>query len=904
MRVTVLAAAICLVVVGLSAADDAKAAIRKPMNVPAGGLGPALQTLAKDYGFQVLYRTEVVGELRTEGAAGTMTAPEALSRVLSGTGLSFKYLDENTVTIIPTATSAAPPISSPHEGAGVPLTARDENGRQQEGQKSFWDRFRLAQVDQGTSSGSTTVERQNQQTTKGKPIQLEEVIVTATKREERLIDVPMSIAVISNQDIERRGLIGMQDYLRSIPGVNQIDVGPRSNAIVIRGITTTPEGENSFTGATVATYFDETPITAAAGPGGGGIDVRPVDIERIEILRGPQGTTFGDASLGGTMRMIPVKPKLDSFDAKLAVDYSNTGGFGSDNSMIRGVLNVPVVTDKFALRLVGYRYDDSGIYRNIAGTDPATIALAAKFGLDNFVRGFVQNDVGRMVTTGGRLAALWQPTDKLNLSLNYLTQTLEEDGNPSADLSTYYQTRVPIAPQARVRGEAGEVQDAKIHLTNLVLHYDLGWAGLTSAASWIDSSTAQAGAVQDIYIPFDGPSSSGSLASFKSFTAETRVASHLEGRFHFLGGLFYEHVKDGGTLAYYYPGVLATNPFGVNPWYFAEGARKLDQRAVFGEVSYDLTDKLTATMGGRYFKYQKNERDLSVFGVPISAGVPNNLDSGESHSTFKANLSYKPTKDSLLYALWSQGFRLGHPTPELPSVCGDGNGNIRGTNIPIASTKQVNSDFLDNYEIGGKFTLFDRRMVVDAAVYHIDWADVPNFTAAPFPPAGCGFGYVANVAAATSDGAELQTSLYVVEGLRLDFGAGYTKAVLSKDAPGLFPPAFKGDRLPGSPKVSANLAAQYDFNIAGHKAFVRADSFYTGTFYGDLQQTPLLQGGGYTKLDARAGVTIKNLSVELFGRNLTNENAFTWRTTAVQSPFFGYRQRPRTIGVQLGYSFQ
>lgn len=139
MRIAVLAAAICLSVVGLSAADDAKAAIRKSTQIPAGGLGPALQTLAKDYGFQVLYRTEVVGELRTQGAAGTMTAPEALHQVLSGTGLSFKYLDDNTVTIIPTATSGTP-LSTAQEGAAAPSVRNDYSGPQ-EGQKSFWTAF-------------------------------------------------------------------------------------------------------------------------------------------------------------------------------------------------------------------------------------------------------------------------------------------------------------------------------------------------------------------------------------------------------------------------------------------------------------------------------------------------------------------------------------------------------------------------------------------------------------------------------------------------------------------------------------------------------------------------------------------------------------------------------------------
>lgn len=316
-----------------------------------------------------------------------------------------------------------------------------------------------------------------------------------------------------------------------------------------------------------------------------------------------------------------------------------------------------------------------------------------------------------------------------------------------------------------------------------------------------------------------------------------------------------------------------------------------------------MTDKLTATVGGRYFNYHKSDDTLGVgglAGLPLDGGTPTLIGNGEGHSRLKANLSYKPTKDALLYALWSQGFRLGRPTAGLPDICSDSNGNIPGTNISIASTRRVRSDSLDNYEIGAKFVLFEHRMAIDTAIYHIDWQDLPVNAAV----AGCGaLGYyTSNAGGATSEGAEFEASVFVVEGVRLDFGAGYTKAELSKDASGL---GVRGDRLPGSPKVNANLAAQYDFNVVGHKAFVRADSFYVGKFYADLQQTPISEAGDYINIDARAGVTIKNLSVELFVRNLANKDSFAWRSSAayLYGPFYGYRLRPRTVGIQLGYAF-
>jgi iron complex outermembrane receptor protein len=380
-----------------------------------------------------------------------------------------------------------------------------------------------------------------------------------------------------------------------------------------------------------------------------------------------------------------------------------------------------------------------------------------------------------------------------------------------------------------------------------------------------------------------------------------RLASKLDGRFQYLGGLFYEDVKEGmEQISYLMPG--APNPLGTDPLQHFTSSRDRNQGAVFGEVSYDLTKKLTATVGGRYFDYDKKDttvRDCGFYRTPCGTAIPVFVEGSEGDTSYKANLNYKPTEDSLLYLSWSQGFRLGRPTSGLPPSCDINNdGLIDGTSVTIASARKINSDHLDNYEIGAKFMLFDRRMVVDTSVYHINWDGLPISVRAD----ACALSYTANAGAATSDGVESQFALLLGGGLRLDFGAGYTHARLAEDAPALR--ARAGARLPGSPKVSANLAAQYDFTIAEYNAFVRADSFYVGPFYGDLLQSPLTRAGEYIKVDARAGVAIKNLRVEVFARNLTNQDAFTWRGLSNANTSFGYRLRPRTIGIQLGYSFE
>jgi outer membrane receptor protein involved in Fe transport len=864
-------------------------------NLPQQPLADALRAIGRQTNMNILFEPETVKQLTAPAVHGLLSPEEAIKRVLAGTKLVVEQTETNSLLITRAAANATSKSSSPSTGApgDGPSGGSSQRRLAQSGSNASRESSNKA-AEEASSEDSSSV------------VKLQEVIVTAEKRAENLQDVPISMAVLSGEDLGRRSVVGMEDYLRSIPGVNEIDNGARGNAIVIRGVSTSPESENaaSGTGPTVGTYFDETSITGAAGYTSGGIDLRPVDLERIEVLRGPQGTAYGDSALGGALRLIPAKPKLDSFDAKVAVSYSDTARYGGSNSMAQAVFNIPLIQDQLAVRAVGYHYDESGIYKNIAGTDPATLASAAPFGLTDYIRGFTQNDVGRMLTTGVRVAVAWQPTDKLNLTATFLRQTIEQDGLPDEDTGFYEQERIPDPQQFRLNGDPGEANDTNIDLSNLVLNYDLDWAKLTSVVSRVESGSHYAATLAVAPTFFTG----GARSNFGSTTAETRLASHFQGPFQFLGGLYYEDVQEHSVQTTYWPGPSALDPFGPNPqlgnYDFLRG---LTQRAVFGQLSYELIDKLTATVGGRYFKYGKDQsilRDGALYGAPAGTGVRQYLDSLDSGgSTFSANLSYKATADALVYLAWAQGFRLGQPEPGLPSTCDTNHdGLVDGTNLSIASTRKIDSDSLDNYELGGKFAFFDRRLTLDASVYHILWRSVPIRTNAPAP---CTFAYVANAGEATSDGAEFQASLLVVKGLQLDVGAAFTNAHLSKDAPGLLPPAYAGDRLPGSPRVNANLSAQYSFNLVGFDTFVRADSSYIGKFYGDLLQSPLTAAGDYTKIDARAGITvIRNLSVEAFVRNLTNEDAYTWRGLSNVNSVFGYRMRPRTVGVQLEYHFQ
>lgn len=870
-----------LVLLAVSAlADEGRLNREIDFTIPPQQLDAALLELGRQANLQLMFSAREFRAIATPGLHGRMPIGKALELLLRDTGLTYQMIGDATVTVKPVAQGP----TATHEPSSHFAS----------------DAIRIAQVAPDAGARDAVANGDRERSDAGSPGKLEEIVVSAQKREERLQDVPISIAVITNQEIERRGFIGMEDYLRSVPGVNQIDNGPLSNSIVIRGLTTGPMFENSGSGPTVATYFDESPITATLGYGsGGGVDIRPVDVERIEILRGPQGTAYGSASLGGTVRIIPAKPKLGAFGAKLSASYADTSGFGSDNSTIQGVVNIPLVRDTFALRAVAYRFDQSGYYRNVAGMDPAAIAKARDFGLGDYTTGFVQNDVGRMRSTGGRLAAHWKPTENLDISATFLTQKIEQDGSPYATNGGYEQSNLPVSPQGRERNELGDVNDSDLDLFSVVLNYDLGWGLLTSTASWANSGSVWASDISRFYphaLSSTGPS------NVRAVSAETRIATRLDGRIQFLGGLYYENIDDDFVQHTDWAGTPANNPFTTNPSFYFEESTNLEQRALFAEVSYELLDNLTATLGGRYFKYEKDERNLTEggsAGVLLGEGVPQVLSSAEGNSSYKASLSYKPQEETLLYVSWAEGFRLGRPAAGLPSATCDPNGDglIDGSDVSIASTRRINSDFLENYELGAKFSALDRRLIVEAAIYHIEWDGLPIRTVAD----SCNLAYTANVGAATSDGAEFQTTFFATSALRFVLGGSYNDAQLSENAPDLFTPAFKGDRLPGAPQFNGNAAVQYDFTVAGRGAFVRADSFYTGKFFRDLGEGPPdTRAGDYIKVDARIGVNIDRLNVELFANNLTNRTDFTWHGYGGAA----YRLRPRTIGVQLGYTFE
>ena len=713
-------------------------------------------------------------------------------------------------------------------------------------------------------------------------IVIEEVYVTATKRDTSLQDTAMAISALDGEAIERRGLVGMDDYLRTIPGVSMQDRGAGQNSIVIRGLSADPQEDSSTAGI----YFGETPISdlfSASNLGGAGSgDIKLVDIERIEVLRGPQGTLYGSGSMAGTVRVIPNSPNVEEVEGKLALRYSQTGGEGGDNTMVQAVINVPIVENELAVRGVAYKYENSGYIKNVAASQPVA-GIATTTSLGGVARD--KDDIGNDSYTGFRVAALWRATSNLDITLSYLQQEIEQDGTPEVNLDLagdYQQRRINTGRQ----GSSYELLENDIDITNLLLEYDFEWGELTSASSWVDYQSGLETDLSHITLFFGLPNQpfySDGTSNTDIFTEEVRFSSNFDGALQFIVGLYYEDRELTQRSPWLWSGAPALEPgFQLSD---VDATVDTEQKALFGEVSYDISDQLTMTLGGRYFDYERSEdRTLSFFGTASQTKTAIE----ETGQTYKVNLSYAPNEDTLIYGEWAEGFRLGSGQAESANCIAEG----------FATPSQVDSDTSENFELGFKTSLADNRVTLNAALYQVDWEGIP-VTA---NPAGACV-YTVNAGKAKSEGIEIELQARLNEFLQVDLSASYGESTLEEDSS----IGSKGDNLPGSADFNASVGIQYLFMLGGYDSFARLDYVYVGEYYNSVNEGSAgsLPAGDFSQINVKVGVDLGKFAVDLFVNNLTDDDSLTW----VDSVNGGIgvnranRIRPRTVGLNFNYQF-
>jgi outer membrane receptor protein involved in Fe transport len=725
--------------------------------------------------------------------------------------------------------------------------------------------LRLAQTSDGARAASKRTQAAN-------PDALETVIVTAQKRGQSLQDIPLSVAALEAKDLERRSAFEFDDYARGVPSlsVNQDPTLGRGASIpMIRGIA--PLGGSG----TTAFYVDEMPLHGTGFP-----DLNMFDIQRVEILRGPQGDLFGASSMGGAIRVITNQPRLDSFEGKGALALSAIESGGVDQRY-NGMINIPLLENALALR-TAVTYARDGGYIDLA---PVAALNTQR-----------ETNVNTAESKSARASLKWAATNNLTITPSFIYQDTKENGTRQISRLLSESTGDNLGPNYGIN----EFTNTRFHIANLLVNYDLGWGDLTSSTASYKQDRNYAWPFTGLIDLIDGqldPVVDNVNLGEKQIIEELRLVSKLSGPLNFVAGLYYR--DDRTRVAEDMIANSLLPEFGTNVAFKKSDQRiKLKDRAVFGQLTYRLSQRWEAGAGLRWFDYRQHDftpATSGLFGFPVR-------ESGTQEDGYAptATLTFHATDEHDVYARAAKGFRPGFGFATLlPDACAP---ELAALGLdPQSAVKQVHSDRLWSYEIGTKTMWFDHRLRLNAAAYYMKWDDVQVSALL----AGCGGFYVpSNAGKADVKGSELEMEIRPFKELLLSLGLGYTNARLAEDAPGVG--GKNGDRLPGIARWNASAVAEYSFNLFGRRAYISADYTYTGDSNYDFSFTtfkPALR-----LLGARLGMESRGWDLALVGRNLTDEREigvcrFDGAERLLQPDASTCVTKPREFGVNISKSF-
>ncbi|WP_052215658.1 TonB-dependent receptor [Sphingomonas sp. ERG5] len=705
-----------------------------------------------------------------------------------------------------------------------------------------------------------------------------DIVVTALKRSTSIQNTPLAITAVTGQTLGTMGITDSTSLARVSPGLVVRESGFSGSRLTIRNIRAAGE-------ATVGLYYDETPVIGSAGvnadAGGTTPTIRLFDVERVEVLRGPQGTLYGSSSMAGTVRMIFNKPDLETISATVAGQMSDVahGGIGFQN---QAMVNVPLIDGKLAIRAVGFYQDAPGY-------------------IDNITLG--QKDINGQVSKGGRLMLRAEPIEGLTIDALAVIQ------NQRGSLNDYYLA----AGAYKTTYEAREPLSDKTRLYSGTINWDLGPVTLTAIGSHayrdfnysydFSSFFRTFGALYPVgspnYIAFNSqaPSVANSPQITKTDSAEARISSSGHGPLQWTAGFYYSN-RDGdfqSNIVRVNPGNGEILPITASTLL---GQRvitdQLKQTAGFGEATYEITDRLSVTGGIRYFHYSRRVTGAVTVPDPIVgfvAGPATDQSSSENGWLYKANASYKLADRVMVYATASSGQRPG--------------GVNQTVGLP-ASLQTYSSDHLWNYELGLKSMFFDRMLTFNADIFQIDWQNMQTSGTLP----GTNFAFIANAGKARVRGAEVEATLVPLTGLQLQASGSYIDAHLLENQANqtLVAPGLKGDPIPYVPKATVQGSVQYSWALSPNlKGLLRSDVYYSGSSWTEFRHTSAFQRElpAYATIGLRAGISDADddWSVALFANNLTNSAAIVAKLSA--NAFGGLDKvraisiTPRTIGIDL-----
>lgn len=703
--------------------------------------------------------------------------------------------------------------------------------------------------------------------------ELEEVLVTARRYVTSLHETPASVTALTGESLRRSGAYDIADWQNRVPGLSFSNDGWGGHRTTIRGITS---GSLVEPRPLSAWYLDDAPMMTQAGSAQLGPLNAPhplaIDLARIEVLRGPQGTLFGSNALGGAVRQITNLPAPGAIRGWIDSDISSTA-HGGDGYLVSAMLNVPLVANRSALRLVAYRHADGGY-------------------IDNDSRSI--DDMDASETTGGRVSALWKVSDRLALTFRALSQKRTADGISSVD--------VAAGPYAQ-RRDAPEQDVESWEMLNFTLDYDLGWAELTSSTSYIDRQprlTFDVTSRTARNVGFTIPTGNDYNDGIRDFVQEIRLASRSDSGLSWVAGVYYE-TQDRTTLQNWLSpgfdqqtgGLAAQFGYPDSPWH-AEYYSNFRQRAAYGELTFRLASAWRAVVGARWFEYTEQLEDS--FAGLLAGGVSESRASyDESGVTPRLGLEYRPSARTLLFLSAAKGFRPGGGnefTADILESCQQ-DLDAMGVGFP----PDFASDTLWNYELGVRQQWPDQNLAVSASAYHIDWQDMQTVLILP----SCGVALTENVGSAVSDGLELELSWQATDSLDLSLTGSYIDARLAEDVPNL--QATDGQRIATVPRWSASADARQQFSLWRElPAFVQVEVQYVGGSWNLYDTSSRVWVPSRDLVNLRAGAQWRRWEFEIYAANLFDERGVVYHNLN----FLGEWQiliRPRTVGLRARVQF-
>ncbi|HZG32223.1 TonB-dependent receptor [Sphingopyxis sp. YF1] len=715
-----------------------------------------------------------------------------------------------------------------------------------------------------------------------------DIIVTATRRAERLQDVPLSVTAFGQQELDDLGVVGFEGIAQNTPGIVVNRPTQNFNNFTSRGINT--NGYSAGLQSAVAIYVDELPISANGNSTI--LDPNLYDVERVEFLRGPQGTLFGSNSLAGAMRILTKSPDLDEFQASASVDIGLTGS-SSVRQRYNAMVNVPIMKDEIGLRVTGYYRDEDGWVDNI---------------------GTGVKDSNSLEAYGGRAILLLQPSDRMKVKL----LASYENSKPADSALTN-----PLLGKFVRRSDRPDLFQGKLTNYNITVNYEFDFAELISSTTLSDYDAS-------FYVDLAGtfaqafPFALDAYGYDDLFVQETRLVSRHDGPFEWVAGFFYYDKRRTVDFAYRSsPEYLAAKRLtGLPNEYYQRFNSYTDQTEIagFGEATYRFSDRFWITGGLRYGStevqsftrgggYNSNYLTAAFFNLQNLALTVTPIDYAaglkvkDDRLSWKGSVSWKPTDSLTTYATVSTGFR----TPVVNARAG-----LVSTINPndIVIPDGAKSDSVTNYELGLKGRWLGGDLTANLAAYYIDWKDIQ----VQANRVSDSIQFATNIGAAESYGLEFEVMARPVAGLSLALNGSFNRAKVTEltAVEAAISGAEIGTRL-ASPKFQGSGTLRYDFAIGGsNSAFAAVNVSHAGAFPNQFPNVPGNPNAvsptydfteAWTNVNLFAGAKLGALDLTAYVENIFDDSSITYVHPEAFLDGRYARLRPRTIGVRANYRF-